>query len=174
MWISEQTAIISLYSINWLVFITETECVYCAVRTGSLYNNSTLCPHTVFMCCMWIWDQTAIISLYNIIWLVFIMDTESVYCAAGSGSLNITLPQVNFRLSRLVAGLSTCRPGFYPRTVNVIYAMDKVALGKTLIRVIGFPLPVSFHQCPTIIFFSYQKTNEKILGFFQKAMLCRK
>ena len=33
-WISEQTAIISLYSISWLVFITETECVYCAVRTG--------------------------------------------------------------------------------------------------------------------------------------------
>ena len=36
-WIWEQTAIISLYSINWLVFITETECVYCAVRAGSLY-----------------------------------------------------------------------------------------------------------------------------------------
>jgi hypothetical protein len=35
-WIWEQTAIISLYSINWLVFITETECVYCAVRTGSI------------------------------------------------------------------------------------------------------------------------------------------
>jgi hypothetical protein len=34
-WISEQTAIISLYSINWLVFITEAECVCCAVRTGS-------------------------------------------------------------------------------------------------------------------------------------------
>ena len=34
--ISEQTAIISLCSINWLVFITETECVYCAVRTGYL------------------------------------------------------------------------------------------------------------------------------------------
>ena len=27
------TAIISLYSINWLVFITETESVYCTVRT---------------------------------------------------------------------------------------------------------------------------------------------
>ena len=37
-WIWEQTAIISLYSINWLVFITETECVYCAVRTGYLYR----------------------------------------------------------------------------------------------------------------------------------------
>ena len=36
-WISEQTAIISLYSINCLVFITETECVYCAVRAGYLY-----------------------------------------------------------------------------------------------------------------------------------------
>jgi len=35
--ISEQTAIISLYNINWLVFITETECVYCEVRTGHLY-----------------------------------------------------------------------------------------------------------------------------------------
>jgi hypothetical protein len=35
-WISEQTAIISLYNINWLVCITETECVYCAVRTGYL------------------------------------------------------------------------------------------------------------------------------------------
>jgi len=36
-WISEQTVIVSLYSINWLVFITEMESVYCAVRTGSLY-----------------------------------------------------------------------------------------------------------------------------------------
>ena len=37
-WISEQTAIISLYSysIHRLVCITETVCVYCAVRTGSL------------------------------------------------------------------------------------------------------------------------------------------
>jgi hypothetical protein len=36
-WISEQTGIISLYNIIWLVCITETECVYCAVRTGCLY-----------------------------------------------------------------------------------------------------------------------------------------
>jgi len=35
-WISEQTTIISLYNINWLVFVTEKECVYCAVRTESL------------------------------------------------------------------------------------------------------------------------------------------
>ena len=35
-WIPEQPAIISLYNINWLVFITETGYVYCAVWTGYL------------------------------------------------------------------------------------------------------------------------------------------
>ena len=34
--IAERTAIIFLYRINRLVFITEAEYVYCAVRTGSL------------------------------------------------------------------------------------------------------------------------------------------
>jgi hypothetical protein len=101
-WIWEQTAIISLYSINWIVCITETESVYCAVRTGSLYtasltfSNSTFFPHNVFMCFVWIWEQTAIISLYNINWLVCITETESVYCAVRTGSLNII--QVNFCL----------------------------------------------------------------------------
>jgi hypothetical protein len=37
--ISEQTAIISLYSINRLVFITEVESVYSAVRTESIYKT---------------------------------------------------------------------------------------------------------------------------------------
>ena len=92
-WIWEQTAIISLYSINWLVFITETGCVYCAVRTGSLYtasltfSNSTFCPHSVFMCFMWVWEQTAIIYLYSINWLDFIIEVESVYCAVRTGCL---------------------------------------------------------------------------------------
>ena len=82
-WIWEQTAIISLYNINWLVFITETESVYCAVRTGSLYIIQV-------MCFVWSWEQTAIISLYNINWLVFITETESVYCAVRTGSLYTT------------------------------------------------------------------------------------
>ena len=96
-WIWQQTAIISLYSINWLVFITETECVYCAVRTGSLYtasltfSNSTFCPHNVFMCFVWIWEQTAIISLCSINWLVCITEKQCVYCAVRTGSLYIIL-----------------------------------------------------------------------------------
>ena len=94
-WIWEQTAIISLYSIDCLVFITETECVYCAVRTGSLntasltFSDSTFCPHSVFMSFVWIWEQTATISLYNINWLVCITETECVYCAVRTGYLNV-------------------------------------------------------------------------------------
>ena len=91
LWIWEQTAIISLYSINWLVCITETECVYCAVRNGSLYIILRSAHTAVFMSFVWIWEQTAIISLYSINWLVCITETKSVYCAVRSGSLYIIL-----------------------------------------------------------------------------------
>jgi hypothetical protein len=64
-WISEQTAIISLYNINWLVFTTETERVYCAVRSGYLCINLRSAHTGVFKCFVWISEQTAIIYLYN-------------------------------------------------------------------------------------------------------------
>jgi hypothetical protein len=38
---SANNVFIYLYSINWLVFITEAESVYCAVRTGSLNQTDT-------------------------------------------------------------------------------------------------------------------------------------
>jgi len=41
-WISEQGAIISVYSLNLSVFITEEESVYCAVRTGSLNQTDSV------------------------------------------------------------------------------------------------------------------------------------
>jgi len=31
-----------------------------------IFSNSTFCPHSVFMCFVWISEQTAIIYLYNI------------------------------------------------------------------------------------------------------------
>ena len=139
-WIWEQTAIISLYSINWLVCITERECVYCAVRTGSLYTasltfrNSTFCPHSVFMCFVWIWEKTAIISLYSINWLVCITETECVYCAVRTGSLNVII-QLKFSV-----------------TVHVWFMVDEVPVGQVFLPVLQFPLSVSFHQCFTLIF----------------------
>jgi len=79
-------------NINCLVCVTTTECAYFAVRTGSLhtasltFSNSTFCPHSIFMCFVWIWEQSVIISLYKY-WLLCITETECVYCAVCTGSL---------------------------------------------------------------------------------------
>jgi len=54
---------------------------------GLILQISTFCPHSVFMCFVWIWKQTVIISLYSFNWLVFITETECVYCAVRTGSL---------------------------------------------------------------------------------------
>jgi len=61
-----------------------TACGHCMYRLRSLctasltFSNSAFCPHTVFMCFVWISEQTAIISLYSVNWLVCITETESV------------------------------------------------------------------------------------------------
>ena len=58
------------------------------ICTASLtFNNSMFCPHSVFMCFVWIWEQTAIISVCSINWLVFITDIEGVSFAVRTGSL---------------------------------------------------------------------------------------
>jgi hypothetical protein len=54
------------------------------VPPGMTLNSCTFCPHSVFMCFVCIWEQTAIISLYSINWLVFITETVRVYCAVRS------------------------------------------------------------------------------------------
>jgi len=53
-------------------------------------------PTQLYLCFVWISEQTAIISLYNINWLVFITEMESVYCEVGTGYLNVVC--VNFRV----------------------------------------------------------------------------
>ena len=45
-------------------------------------------PHTVFMCFVFIWEQTATCATYSINWLVFIIQMKSVYSAVRPGSLN--------------------------------------------------------------------------------------
>jgi hypothetical protein len=41
---------------------------------GSTFTNPKCCPHSLFICFVWIWEQTAIISLYIISWPVFTTD----------------------------------------------------------------------------------------------------
>ena len=61
------------------------------------FNNCTFCPESVFVCFVWISEQTAIISLYNINWLLFIPETESVYCAVRTGCLYIIPVYLHFK-----------------------------------------------------------------------------
>jgi hypothetical protein len=52
-------------------------------------------PHTVFMCFSRISEQTTIIFLYNIKWLVFIIQKECVYYKVRAEPLNILLSNFN-------------------------------------------------------------------------------
>jgi len=49
LWVSEQRAITSLYSLNLSVFITEGESVYSAVRPGSLNATNPVRPSRVML-----------------------------------------------------------------------------------------------------------------------------
>jgi hypothetical protein len=82
-------------TVDWLFHLSTvkgliwaTDSVVKAQWLGLTFNNSTFCPHSVFMCFVWISEQTAIISLYNINWLICITDTECVYCAVRAGYLS--------------------------------------------------------------------------------------
>ena len=97
------------------------------------------------MCFVWIWEQTAIISLYRIDWLVFITETECVYCAVYTEYLNTT--EANLSI------YSTKRPVFDPRLVRVRFVVYKLALGQILFsEYFRFTLSVSFRQFATLIF----------------------
>ena len=71
------------------------------VPPGVTHTNSTFCPNSVFMCFVWISEQTAIISLYSINWLVFITETDSVYCAVRTGYLNVIQVNVSLQTANL-------------------------------------------------------------------------
>ena len=59
-------------------------------KYNSGLNKNPRSAHTaVFMCFVWISEQTAIISLYNNNWLVFITEMKSVHRAVRTGSVNI-------------------------------------------------------------------------------------
>jgi hypothetical protein len=43
--------------------------------------------------------------------------------------------------------LTTEARGSVPSQVHVRFVVDKVALGQVFLRVVGFPLSISFHWC---------------------------
>jgi len=111
------------------------------ICTASLtFSNSTFCPHSVFMCFVWISEQTAIISLYNINWLVFVTETESVYCSVRTGCSNTTEVQLgccsappasSAHSSRCSSAL--CRPSLVPLPVLSL----RIKLGQQALPVLS-------------------------------------
>jgi hypothetical protein len=57
--------------------------------------NSTFCPHSVFVCFVWIWGKKRLF-LYTALTGRFVQPRRSVYCAVRTGSLYII--QVNLSL----------------------------------------------------------------------------
>ena len=56
-------------------------------QTDLTFNNSTLCPHCIYVICIYS-EQTATRATYSINWLVFITEMKSVYSAVRTGPLN--------------------------------------------------------------------------------------
>ena len=78
-------------------------------------------PHSVFMCFVWIWEQTAIISLYSVNWLVFITETECVYCAVRTGFLNIIHINLSSKNKVVIVNLFPC----ISTTIVAIYTQSR-------------------------------------------------
>ena len=53
-----------------------------------MHSTTVRSAHNVFMCFVFIWEQTMTCATYSINWLVFITEMKSVYCAVRTGSLN--------------------------------------------------------------------------------------
>ena len=55
--------VVTICTAQWSLYVPPTgQYMYRQVNI----HNPTFCPHSVFMCFVWISEQTAIISLYNI------------------------------------------------------------------------------------------------------------
>jgi len=86
--------VVTICTAQWSLYVPHSghymyRTVVTICTTSLTLTNSTFRPHTVFMCFVWISEQPAIISLYNINWLVCITETLCVYCAVRTGDLNV-------------------------------------------------------------------------------------
>jgi hypothetical protein len=133
------------------------------------FSNSTFCPHSVFMCSVWISEQTAIIYLYSINWLVFITETECVYCAVRAGPLHTI--GINFSLQ--IGG-----PGLIPGQSMWDLCCTKWHGNTFLSRVLQFSpvtiIPPTLHTHLHLQVALTRRKKGRTLGNFQKAMLFSK
>ena len=126
------------------------------------------------MCFVWIWEQTAIISLYSINWLVFTTERERVYCAVRKRHLYIIQDNLNPHISVIAQAVTRRSPTAeahvgsqsmwyfcWTKKHFVILSCDYFLFPPVSIipptlpcqyHSTHSPLSVSFHQCSTLIF----------------------
>ena len=112
------------------------------------------------MCFVWIWEQTAIISLYSINWLVFITETEGVYYAVRVQSWIVILIKAHR------GDPVSMRGHFMWDLCWTVWHSERISS-----QYFGVPLSVSFHQCSTLTIIyccSYPKDNRAKRGNLQK------
>jgi len=131
--------------------------------------------HSVFMCFVWIWEQTAITSIYKINWLVFITKVQCVYCAVRTGSLYII--HVNYHRRLLLHGLSPQKLGFDPSSLHFIFVLITVTMGQGFLPVLHFytvsTIPSALHNHLHLQVLVTSRTNGRSPGTFNKAVVFR-
>ena len=127
------------------------------ISTANLtINNSTFCPHTEFMCFMWIWEQTAVISLYS---MVCITETESVYCAVRTGYLNAIHFNVACHHGAQIRSQAAVWEFFRGKVLLVVFRFSPVCVNPPLLR-------VCFHVNVTVISWSLTLREEVLRRLF--------
>jgi hypothetical protein len=126
--------------------------------TSLTFTNSTFCPHSAFMCFVWISEQTAIISIY-INWLVFITETEYVYCAVRT--LYITDIITGFN-GQPVSSFPPRRQRFDLRPVPMRSVVEKVAHGQALLPAYFGPPPPDGQYLSSPQYCSYHDKRQSL------------
>ena len=75
-WLQEDYKEMFIESVKWIRHLNFWSPRWNYLEPDLTFSNSTFCPLRVFLCFVWISEQTAIISLYNINWLVFVTERE--------------------------------------------------------------------------------------------------
>jgi len=94
--------VVTICTAQWSLYVPHNGHYMYASLT---FSNTMFCPHSVFMCFVWISEQTAIISLYSIKWLDFITEMQCVHCKSYTKTRNAE----HIKLQQAVHTVTTAR-----------------------------------------------------------------
>ena len=120
--------------------------------TSLTFNKSTFCPHSVFVCFVWISEQTAIISLYRINWLVFIAETECVYCAVRTEIMLIWFYTVKVFFYPMISDFrnNTLLFGSFPELAHFPFWLQHVDKSQYAVSVEWYQKPRYSEKTPSL------------------------